>query len=154
MVSPVSWWYVKSGETTCHRGNSGDGGGGGVRKGFVSFYRCRTVAVMRCHTSCCSWKTRPPFSTSAPLPSAPSVILHWWLSSVTLTFTWRARRSLHSLCTGQAPWVSHHGNPFTLIMSCELPSSFPNHPNSQKKKSWSTAGTLPAEEWLHRADRS
>lgn len=88
---------------------------------------------MRCHTSCCSWKTRPPFSNPAPLLCAPSIIHHsfalpsfslCWLPFVSLSFTWCPRHSLHSLCMGQAPWVSHHGNPFTLIMSCELQPLF------------------------------
>lgn len=33
-------------------------------------YRCRTGAVMRCRTGCCSWKSRPPFSAHGALLSA------------------------------------------------------------------------------------
>lgn len=82
---------------------------------------------------------------------APSLSL-WLLPYFSLSLTWRPRRSLHSLCTGQAPWVSHHGNPFTPIMSCELqPLFFSNPPLSQKKKrkvlNYSRKHSLQKNDW-------
>lgn len=111
---------------------------------------------MRCHINCCSWKNRPPFSASArhlcppsgipPLLRSFSLSL-WWFPYFSLSLTWRPRRSLHSLCTGQAPWVSHHGNPFTPIMSCELQPLFfsqsPSLTKKRKEKSWTTAENTP-----------
>lgn len=93
-------------------------------------YRCRTGAGMRCHTGCCSWRSRPPFFprswllSSAQLSSGPPLALLGlprFLSGdslrVCLPLT---RRWLHSLC------ASHHGNLFSAIMSSELqpPISF------------------------------
>lgn len=111
---------------------------------------------MRCHTSCCSWKTRPPFSTSAPLPSAPSVIrlypplvtlLRYF--SVHLTCKALPPFTLHgSGSLGESPWQPIHSD---YVMW--TPLFFSKEPQLTKK-SWSTAETLPAEEWLHRADRS
>lgn len=87
--------------------------GGDRRRSWL--YRCRTGAVMRCRTGCCSWKSRPPFSASvrsSPLlssPPPPVTPLRYF--SVHLTSTALPPFTSHgSGSLGESPWQPIHSD--------------------------------------------
>ena len=130
---------------------------------------------MRCHTSCCSWKSRPPFSTSAPLLSTPSVIhrsssspplplspslsLCFSLSGDSPPLVYRSlgvqgAPSIHSARVRLPGWVTMATHSLWLCHVNSSPSSSsssscPPPLNEKPKESPEMEqSTLPAEEWL------
>lgn len=90
---------------------------------------------MRCHTSCCSWKTRPPFSTSAQLLCVSSVIHH------SFALSWLLCRAL-SLSLASCVCVSPSGDsPLLVYRSLGVQGAPSIHSARVRLPGWVTMAT-------------
>lgn len=136
LVNFITWLHANYAETAV--GETEDGAG---RASW--YYRCRTGAVMRCHTGCCSWKSRPPFSALGALLSAAILASFSGDSPLLLqrSLDVQGAPSIHFARVRLPGWVTMATHSFRLCHMNSNPSSFfsPFFSREPKKKSRSRA---------------